>query len=300
GWPEWAGRSGLAGVGWPEWAGRSGLAGVGWPEWAGRSGLAGVANLAASGVVLPDMKSTVSEIRARFDSEVERFSNLETGQAAAMDAPLALQLVASAAAAASPAATRVLDVGCGAGNFTLRVLPLLPVCEITLIDLSDRMLARAQQRIAAVYPGILHLHQLDVRDAEFSPESFDIILAGAVLHHLRTDAEWESVFASFYRWLAPGGSLWIFDLVAHENPAIQLLMERRYSEYLRALRDETYRDQVLDYIAREDTPRSLAYQLERLRRAGFAHVDVLHFQTCFAAWGGVKPRGDAAPSCLRT
>ena len=33
-----------------------------------------------------DEKSTVEEIRKRFDADVERFSKLETGQQAAMDA----------------------------------------------------------------------------------------------------------------------------------------------------------------------------------------------------------------------
>ncbi|MGI6419673.1 MAG: hypothetical protein ACOX1P_28900 [Thermoguttaceae bacterium] len=33
-------------------------------------------------------KSTVDEIRQRFDADVERFSNLETGQSATIDAPL--------------------------------------------------------------------------------------------------------------------------------------------------------------------------------------------------------------------
>ena len=57
------------------------------------------------------MKSTVDEIRRRFDADVERFSNLETGQSATVDAPLAMALVARSAAAATPHARHVLDVG---------------------------------------------------------------------------------------------------------------------------------------------------------------------------------------------
>lgn len=38
------------------------------------------------------MKSTVEEIRQRFDADVERFSNLETGQSATVDAPMAMAL----------------------------------------------------------------------------------------------------------------------------------------------------------------------------------------------------------------
>ncbi len=35
-------------------------------------------------------KSSIHEIRKRFDQDVERFSQLETGQAATIDAPLAM------------------------------------------------------------------------------------------------------------------------------------------------------------------------------------------------------------------
>jgi len=47
------------------------------------------------------MKSTVDEIRERFDADVERFSILETGQSATVDAPLAMALVAQVAAAST-------------------------------------------------------------------------------------------------------------------------------------------------------------------------------------------------------
>jgi len=72
------------------------------------------------------MKSTVDEIRQRFDNDVERFSNLETGQRAAIDATLMMELVAEASAATNPGSTRALDVGCGAGNYALKLLEALP------------------------------------------------------------------------------------------------------------------------------------------------------------------------------
>ena len=71
------------------------------------------------------MKSTVEQIRARFDNDVERFSNLETGQTAVVDSPLCMELVASAAAAVTPHATDLLDIGCGAGNYTLKLIEKL-------------------------------------------------------------------------------------------------------------------------------------------------------------------------------
>ena len=61
-----------------------------------------------------DRKSNVDAIRARFDADVERFSNLETGQSATIDAPLAMQLIAEAAETTTPSARHLLDIGCGA------------------------------------------------------------------------------------------------------------------------------------------------------------------------------------------
>src|SRR5271155_3250306 len=99
------------------------------------------------------MKSTVEEIRQRFDADVERFSNLETGQSATVDAPLAMALVAQAAAATTPSARHVLDVGCGAGNYTLKLLEGLPNLDVTLIDLSQPMLDRVTERVRQATTG---------------------------------------------------------------------------------------------------------------------------------------------------
>lgn len=233
-------------------------------------------------------KSTVEEIRRRFDADVERFSNLETGQSATIDAPLAMDLVAQAAALCTPHARHVLDVGCGAGNYTLKLLESLPNIDVTLVDLSRPMLDRAAQRVGAITAGSVTTLQGDIRRIELPNESVDVILAAAVLHHLRSDDEWQAVFTALYRALRPGGSLWIFDLVESSIEAVTLLMRQRYGEYLVGLKDAAYRDHVFAYVEREDTPRPLVYQLELLRKVGFTHVDVLHKNVCFAAFGGVK------------
>lgn len=234
------------------------------------------------------MKSSVDDIRRRFDADVERFSNLETGQSATVDAPLAMDLVTEAASVVTPTATDVLDVGCGAGNFTLRLLQRLPNLNVTLVDLGRPMLDRAVERIRPATQGCIEAVQADVRQVEIGAASHDIILAAAVLHHLRTDDEWKSVFAKLFVALRPRGALWVFDLIESEIPAVQEVMWRRYGGYLTSLRDEAYRDHVFAYIEQEDTPRPLLWQLDRLREAGFAQVDILHKNGCFAAFGAVK------------
>ena len=233
-------------------------------------------------------KSSVEQIRARFDNDVERFANLETGQSAMMDAPLVLDLVTQTAAAVTPRARALLDVGCGAGNYAIRMLQRLPGLDVTLVDLSQPMLERARERVSAATAGSVACHQSDIRELDLPDGSFDIILAAAVLHHLRSDGEWHGVFGKFYRALRPGGSVWIADLVTHDHPAVQAIMWQRYGAYLMSLKGQAYRDMVFGYIEREDTPRSVAFQLEALRAAGFVQPVVLHKNACFAAFGGVQ------------
>ncbi|HEY1663675.1 MAG TPA: class I SAM-dependent methyltransferase [Verrucomicrobiae bacterium] len=236
----------------------------------------------------PHDKSTVEEIRERFDKDVERFSNLETGQSATIDAPLSLDLIASAAVRTTAHAEAMLDVGCGAGNYTLKLLKFLPRLEVTLVDLSRPMLDRAIARVSQSTTGKVVALQGDIRDLPIAAASFDIIVAAAVFHHLREEDEWRMVFKKMYAALRPGGSLWISDLIEHSNPQVQAMMWERYGDYLTQLKDASYRDHVFDYVGREDSPRPLMFQIDLLREAGFQEIEILHKNSCFAAFGAVK------------
>src|ERR1700753_2293907 len=130
-------------------------------------------------------KSTNDEIRARFDNDVERFSNLDTGQATTIDAPLTMELCTEAAKYVNPNATELLDIGCGAGNYTLKMLSKIANLNCTLNDLSLPMLQRAKERVSAQTSGQVILLQDDMRNLDLPDNNYDIILAAATLHHLR-------------------------------------------------------------------------------------------------------------------
>ncbi|KIO76732.1 methyltransferase type 11 [Pedobacter lusitanus] len=232
--------------------------------------------------------ATTDEIRTRFDHDVERFSNLDTGQLTTIDAPLTMELCTDAAKYTNPKATELLDVGCGAGNYTLKMLSKVSNLNCTLNDLSLPMLEKARQRVEAQTAGTITTIQADMRSLELKDNHFDIILAAAVFHHLRDDADWELVFGKMYAALKPGGSIWISDLITHDSPAVTQLFKDYYGAYLETLGGVEYREKVFDYIAYEDTPRSVNYQLELLKKTGFKNVEILHKNSCFAAYGGVK------------
>jgi tRNA (cmo5U34)-methyltransferase len=223
---------------------------------------------------------------------VERFSSLETGQTATIDAPLAMELITRAAVASTPRIQRVLDIGCGAGNNTIK---LQQVCEqdfqCDLLDLSRPMLKRAAERVRESGVRDITIWHDDFRHADLPEHAFDIVLAAAVLHHLRDEVDWIAGFEKIHRLLRPGGSVWITDLVSHETEGVQAMMWNRYGEYLCKLGGEAYRDSVFAYIDKEDSPRPVTYQLDLLRQVGFQFVELLHKNSCFAAFGAVKRLG---------
>jgi len=232
-------------------------------------------------------KLTVEQIKARFDNDVERFSDVTKGHQAAVDSTIALELISSASLAVTPDARTLLDVGCGAGNWTVKVLQKRPGLDITLLDLAPAMLERARERALAAGAATVATVQSDIRDVDLS-RKFDIIIASAVLHHLREPHEWLGVFRHFFELLSPDGSLWIYDLIDHELPEVAHLMRESHGRHLISQGGEAYRDEIFGNIEREDTPRPLTFQLDLLRYVGFERVDVLHKTSRFAAFGAVK------------
>lgn len=53
-------------------------------------------------------------------------------------------------------------------------------------------------------------------------------------------------------------------------------MWKRYGDYLESVG------------GKEDTTRSVTYQMDVLKKVGFHDVDILHKNSCFAAFGAVK------------
>lgn len=235
-----------------------------------------------------DKKSTVSEIKERFDADVERFSNIETDQQAVIDAPLKLELISELAVKINPDAENMLDIGSGAGNNTIAILRRKSGINCDLVDLSLPMLERARERLAHENSGEVRIFEGDFRELELPRSHYDVTVAAAVLHHLRDDADWENTFRKIYGLLRPGGTFFVSDLVFHENERVHEEMWKRYGAYLERIGGRGYSRKVFDYIDKEDTSRSLTYQIDLMRKVGFGYADVLHKNSCFAAFVGIK------------
>lgn len=82
--------------------------------------------------------------------------------------------------AGDSANTRILELGCGTGRFTVAIANQLGYC-VTGADMSDEMLAKAKVK------DINNLIQWDHQDAQsltYDEESFDVIFISHLLHHV--------------------------------------------------------------------------------------------------------------------
>lgn len=221
-------------------------------------------------------KESPEQLRERFDNDVDRFSDEEKGQEAIADAALVLNMVERGITAMHPDARDLCDLGCGGGNFSVRISRKLPKIGVTLVDLSRVMLDRAVERLQAQNVDVKSVFQGDIREFDFPDESFDVVVASASLHHLRSREEWKTVFQNVFRSLRAKGSFWICDIAKHENPEIETLQRERYADFLADLKDRAFQEEVFRLIELSDTPETIDFQIRTLREAGFEQLDLVH------------------------
>ncbi len=103
----------------------------------------------------------------------------------------------------------VLEIGCGTGNLTTRIVGLQPTAHVTATDPDPRALARAQRKIAP--SADVRFDRVYAQRLPYADASFDRVLSSMRLHHLDDAAKTEAL-AEAYRVLRPGGSMHIVDV----------------------------------------------------------------------------------------
>jgi ubiquinone/menaquinone biosynthesis C-methylase UbiE len=95
---------------------------------------------------------------------------------------------------------RVLDVGCGSGNYTIALKEL--GFNIEGLDISDTMLAHAKNK-----NGTITWHKGDATKLQFKDGEFDCIVSVLASHHMR---DLESAIVELGRVVKKGGKLVLF------------------------------------------------------------------------------------------
>lgn len=100
-----------------------------------------------------------------------------------------------------PNGARVLDLGCGTGEISQRLLELLPEARLTGVDLEEGHLQRARTRCAGLGDRA-RFQTADALALPFPAASFDLVVCR---HVLQAVPDARRVTAEIQRVLAPGG-----------------------------------------------------------------------------------------------
>lgn len=88
-----------------------------------------------------------------------------------------------------PAGSRVLEAGCGVGAQTVTLARNSPRAHITSIDISERSIAQAKNRIEDAGFTNVSFQQADIYKLPFGRETFDHIFVCFVLEHMSRPVE---------------------------------------------------------------------------------------------------------------
>jgi ubiquinone/menaquinone biosynthesis C-methylase UbiE len=118
---------------------------------------------------------------------------------------------------------KVLDIGSGAGNTIAPLLKMLPDVQLLASEFSTQMLVALKDVLANIgladKAGLL---QLNAEELDFKKNSLDLVVGGAILHHLFHP---EKTIKGCYSILKPGGTAIFFDPFANGNSVMQLLFQ---------------------------------------------------------------------------
>ncbi len=178
----------------------------------------------------------------------------------------------------------MLDLGAGTGLLSRMILERLPHSRITLIDLSEDMLARAP-----------HSDRCNVMVADYRAAlptgPFDAVVSALSIHHLE-DAEKQQLFQRIFDELSPGGIFVNADQILGESPAIDRQYRQVWLAKVRAAgADPSTVSAALERM-KLDRLATLDSQLLWLRDAGFidVHCSFRHYN--FAVYSCHR-----APAC---
>jgi len=181
---------------------------------------------------------------------------------------------------------RVLDLGAGTGLLAFLVAERFPAATMTLIDLSEGMLAHARARFSSCAA------RVEVIVGDYStrtlPGPFDGVVSALSIHHL-SDAQKAVLFHSVFACLVPGGIFVNADQVLGPTPQLEATYQAAWLRQVHARGVSAVDLAAARERMREDRTATLSAQLAWLRAAGFDEVDCFYKHYRFAVFGGRKP-----------
>jgi len=182
-----------------------------------------------------------------------------------------------------PAPARVLELGCGTGNLSLRLCDTFRDAALTFIDAAPEMVDMTRARLAehTADGGRCEFRVARFEDLVGEPDAFDLVVSSLSLHHV---ADCGPLYHALRGGLEAGGALRVADGYGGAAPALQTLHLTRWEAFWRAPGHLTTDEiaQVQEHVARHDHYAPIARHFRLLREAGFAQCDCVWRDGLFA------------------
>ncbi|MEG3849747.1 class I SAM-dependent methyltransferase [Microcoleus sp. herbarium19] len=193
---------------------------------------------------------------------------------------------------------RILELGCGTGELSLKILERYPSAEIIAVDYSPRMLDFARAKIesagyAARWTGI----ELDFGEWANNPsfsgwdEKFNGCISSLAIHHLEDEMKLK-LFGRIRESLNAGGCFWNADPVLAESAVMKDIYQAAREDWalsqgetLAQIRANVGTSVSYGY-SNPDRLATLSAQLEMLASSGFETVAVPWKYCGMAVFGG--------------
>jgi SAM-dependent methyltransferase len=197
---------------------------------------------------------------------------------------------------------RVLDLCCGPGSLTRRVLERFPDTEVVAVDVDPVLLDLARDAFADDDRVSVVARQLAAQDwDEGLPATFDAVVTATAMHWFPADAL-AGVYAGVARVLRSGGVFANADHVPIAEPVLRAAADRLHAEHLRTTfanaedcdgwYERAYSDPRYAGLRAEREKVFAHWSGDLLEREGW-HVDLLR-RTGFERAGAVWRRGNDA------
>jgi ubiquinone/menaquinone biosynthesis C-methylase UbiE len=117
---------------------------------------------------------------------------------------------------------KIMDIGSGSGNTIFRLMELFPKAQILAPDLSLPLLRYLKDEYELKYKHhSCYVLQQNAEEMIVAPESIDLVVGGAILHHLFSP---ERAISQCYEVLKPGGVALFFEPFAAGNQIIAMVL----------------------------------------------------------------------------
>ena len=182
---------------------------------------------------------------------------------------------------------RVLELGCGTGNLTKKLLEQFPNASVTAVDVSAEILAVAERQLAG---SDVTLVNQDFAELDLDEGGFDLVVSSIAIHHI-TDEQKQDLFLKLFDLIVPGGVFTYCDQFRGENAHLYDDHMKLWDTYAKrnGVSDEEWQ-MWMEHQEDHDHHATLGEQMSWLSISGFDNVDCTWRHVLWTILTSRKPR----------